>query len=131
MRGLRRAGEPLSSACFSDAARWIRERQNPDGGWGELPLSYDDPSRKGIGPSTPSQTAWALLALFCAGDAGSPAVRRGIEHLLEARRPDGSWEDPFWTGTGFPKVFYLKYHLYATFFPLWALATYDRQGEIA
>jgi squalene-hopene/tetraprenyl-beta-curcumene cyclase len=131
LRGLRRAGEPLSSPSFSEAAAWVRGRQNADGGWGELPLSYDDPAAKGIGPSTPSQTAWALLALFCAGDAESASVRRGIEHLVDAQHRDGSWEDPFWTGTGFPKVFYLKYHLYATFFPLWALATYDRGGEIA
>ena len=131
LRGLRRAGEPLSSPCFTDAARWVRGCQNADGGWGELPRSYDDPAQKGIGPSTPSQTAWALLALFCAGDTESNAVLRGVEYLVDAQRPDGAWEDPFWTGTGFPKVFYLKYHLYATFFPLWALATYDRGGTIA
>jgi len=130
LRGLRRAGLPASDAAFRDAAAWIETRQNADGGWGELPRSYDEPETKGIGPSTPSQTAWALLALFCAGTFDGPAVRRGIEHLLERQRGDGSWEDPFWTGTGFPKVFYLKYHLYATFFPLWALATYER-GESA
>ena len=131
LRGLRRAGEPLSSPAFTDAAGWVRGCQNADGGWGELPRSYDEPDRKGIGPSTPSQTAWALLALFCAGDTDTSAVLRGIEYLVGAQRPDGAWEDPFWTGTGFPKVFYLKYHLYATFFPLWALATYDRGGAIA
>jgi len=131
LRGLRRAGEPLSSPCFADAARWVRGRQNADGGWGELPRSYDDPAQKGIGPSTPSQTAWALLALFCAGETESAAVLRGVEYLVDAQRADGAWEDPFWTGTGFPKVFYLKYHLYATFFPLWALATYDRGGTIS
>ena len=130
LRGLRRAGVPVSDPVFRDAAAWVEARQNADGGWGELPASYDDPAKKGIGPSTPSQTAWALLALFCAGTFEGPAVRRGIEHLLERQRGDGSWQDPSWTGTGFPKVFYLKYHLYATFFPLWALATYER-GEAA
>jgi squalene-hopene/tetraprenyl-beta-curcumene cyclase len=131
LRGLRRAGRPVSSAVFADAARWVADHQNSDGGWGELPLSYDDPVRKGVGPSTPSQTAWALLALFSAGITDSPAIRRGIEYLVEQQRDDGSWEDLRWTGTGFPKVFYLRYHLYATFFPLWALSTYERGGVSA
>jgi squalene-hopene/tetraprenyl-beta-curcumene cyclase len=131
LRGLRRAGESVSGAPFTDAAHWMAERQNSDGGWGELPRSYDDPAQKGTGPSTPSQTAWALLALFSAGINDSPAVRRGIEYLLDHQREDGSWEDPFWTGTGFPEVFYLRYHLYATFFPLWALSTHERGGVSA
>jgi squalene-hopene/tetraprenyl-beta-curcumene cyclase len=84
-----------------------------------------------VGPSTASQTAWALLALFSAGIFDTVPVRRGIEYLLDSQREDGSWEDAFWTGTGFPKVFYLKYHLYATVFPLWALATYERGGAEA
>jgi len=130
LRGLRRAGEPPGNGTFREAAAWVESCQNADGGWGELPLSYDDPAAKGRGPSTPSQTAWALLALFCAGVFEGEAVRRGVEYLVELQRADGSWEDEFWTGTGFPKVFYLKYHLYATFFPLWALATYER-GEAA
>jgi squalene-hopene/tetraprenyl-beta-curcumene cyclase len=123
-RGLMRAGENVADPRFRRAADWIRSCQNADGGWGELPISYDDPSRKGIGPSTPSQTAWALMALFAAGDWNSEAVSRGASYLLRTQQYDGSWRDDYWTGTGFPKVFYLRYHLYATYFPLWALSLY-------
>jgi squalene-hopene/tetraprenyl-beta-curcumene cyclase len=79
-----------------------------------------------MGASLPSQTAWALLGLFAAGVTTGPAVERGIQHLLTTQRPDGSWEDSLWNGTGFPRVFYLKYHLYAKYFPLWALGIYRR-----
>jgi squalene-hopene/tetraprenyl-beta-curcumene cyclase len=103
------------------------KHQNADGGWGELPRSYDDPTLKGIGPSTPSQTAWALMGLVALNDSRSEAVRRGVDYLLRLQRYDGSWKDAFWTGTGFPKVFYLRYHLYATYFPLWALSLLRRQ----
>src|SRR4029079_8628949 len=113
----------------TEAAAWLASTQNPDGGWGELPASYDHPARKGGGHSTPSQTGWALLALFSAGIFDSPAVRRGIAYLLDEQREDGSWQDRFWTGTGFPKVFYLKYHLSASFFSLWALAEYENGGR--
>ncbi len=109
---------------FERAARWMIERQNPDGGWGEMPHSYHDPMLKGIGPSTPSQTAWALLALIAAGKADSDAARRGVEYLLKNQREDGGWHDHYWNATGFPKVFYLRYMLYAAYFPLWALAEY-------
>jgi squalene-hopene/tetraprenyl-beta-curcumene cyclase len=122
LRGLRHAGEDLSQPRYKRAAEWIRVRQNSDGGWGELPDSYDAPEAKGQGPSTPSQTAWALMGLFAAGDHSSDKVRRGIDYLIQTQRGDGSWQDAFWTGTGFPKVFYLRYHLYATYFPLWALS---------
>ena len=89
-----------------------------------MPHSYDDPMLKGVGPSTPSQTAWALLALIAAGTCDSDAARRGVDYLLRTQRDDGSWRDDYWTATGFPKVFYLRYHLYATYFPLWALGEY-------
>ena len=129
LRGLASAGYDLSEERFQRAGGWLRRHQNEDGGWGELPRSYDEPGRKGIGPSTPSQTAWALLGLFALGDGNSPSVRRGLEYLLRNQRYDGSWKDEHWTGTGFPRVFYLRYHLYATYFPLWALALYEREGE--
>ncbi len=124
LRGLRVAGESMDDNRYARTARWMMEHQNADGGWGELPLSYDEPAKKGIGPTTPSQTAWALLALVATGDGESDAVRRGVEYLLTRQREDGSWRDDYWTGTGFPKVFYLRYHLYATYFPMWALSEY-------
>jgi squalene-hopene/tetraprenyl-beta-curcumene cyclase len=126
--GLKSAGEDLSQERYQRAGSWLRRHQNEDGGWGELPHSYDEPGGKGTGPSTPSQTAWALLALFALDDRTSPSVQRGLQYLLRNQRYDGSWKDEFWTGTGFPKVFYLRYHLYATYFPLWAISVY-RRGE--
>ena len=128
LRGLLHAGEDLRQPRFQQTADWIRANQNPDGGWGELPHSYDDPTTKGIGPSTPSQTAWALVTLFSTGDRDSDAVRRGVEYLLANQQYDGSWKDDHWTATGFPKVFYLRYHLYATVFSLRALALYTRES---
>jgi squalene-hopene/tetraprenyl-beta-curcumene cyclase len=125
LRGLAQAGEDLGAARYQRATAWLQERQNEDGGWGELPASYEDPARKGIGPSTASQTAWALLALFALGQADSPAARRGLDYLLSTQGPDGSWREDYWTGTGFPKVFYLRYHLYAIYSPLLALAIYQ------
>jgi squalene-hopene/tetraprenyl-beta-curcumene cyclase len=125
----RASTEPGSSEAIERAVRWVRERQNPDGGWGELPRSYDDPSLKGMGPSTAAQTAWALLTMFATGDFSSDAVRRGIDYLLDTQRPDGSWRDEAWTGTGFPRVFYLRYHLYATYFPLLALGMHRAQSQ--
>jgi squalene-hopene/tetraprenyl-beta-curcumene cyclase len=131
LAGLQAAGEDLGEARYQRSADWLEGRQNQDGGWGELPLSYDDPARKGEGPSTPSQTAWALQGLAACGRAGGAAASRGIEYLLARQRDDGSWKDEHWTGTGFPKVFYLRYHLYATYFPLRALAVLDRLRSAA
>ncbi len=129
LRGLLHAGEDLRQPRFQQTADWIRAHQNADGGWGELPHSYDDPTTKGEGPSTPSQTAWALVALFATGDHDCEAVRRGIDYLLTNQQYDGSWKDDHWTATGFPKVFYLRYHLYATVFALRALALYTREAS--
>jgi squalene-hopene/tetraprenyl-beta-curcumene cyclase len=126
LRGLLHAGEDLSQRRYQAAGDWLRARQNADGGWGELQHSYEDPSSKGIGPSTPSQTAWALMALFALGDAAGPSPTRGVDYLLRTQQYDGSWRDDYWTATGFPKVFYLRYHLYATYFPLWALSLCGR-----
>lgn len=125
LRGLRAAGYDMQEPRVRRAADWIRRHQNVDGGWGELPASYEDPRRKGQGPSTAAQTAWALMGLFYSGDHTSPAVRRGVDYLLNSQRGDGTWRDEFWTGTGFPKVFYLRYHLYALYFPLQALGLYE------
>jgi len=106
------------------AVSWLESRQNPDGGWGESNDSYE-PGRAGASaPSTPHQSAWAVLALIAAREAGSDAVRRGIEYLLRTQRPDGLWSDPSFTAPGFPRVFYLRYHGYCAYFPLWALAAY-------
>jgi squalene-hopene/tetraprenyl-beta-curcumene cyclase len=124
LRGLAAIGEDLSQDYVQRSAAWLRDHQNADGGWGETLASYDDPERAGRGDSIPSQTAWALLALFAAGHADDAVVDNGIHYLLEAQRGDGAWEDPLWNGTGFPRVFYLKYHLYARYFPLWALGVY-------
>ena len=121
LRGLAAVGE---TSGFERAAKWVLEKQNTDGGWGELQHSYDDPMLKGVGPSTPSQTAWALIALIATGKADSESARRGVEYLVRTQKSDGSWFDDTWTATGFPKVFYLRYHLYATYFPLWALSEY-------
>jgi squalene-hopene/tetraprenyl-beta-curcumene cyclase len=126
LRGLRAIGEDMQADYVQRAVRWLITQHNPDGGWGENCESYDQPALAGCGPSIPSQTAWALLALFAAGTTGGPAVERGIEYLLETQHDDGTWEDQLWNGTGFPRVFFLKYHLYARYFPLWALGVYRR-----
>jgi squalene-hopene/tetraprenyl-beta-curcumene cyclase len=122
--GLAEIGEDPRRPWGRRAVRWLRAVQNRDGGWGESQASYEDPSRKGRGESTPSQTAWAVLALWAAGEGSSPAAARGIDWLLAAQRPDGGWDEGPWTGTGFPSVFYLKYHMYSQYFPLLALGTY-------
>jgi squalene-hopene/tetraprenyl-beta-curcumene cyclase len=102
--------------------------QNADGGWGETCFSYNDPSLKGQGDSTASQTAWALIGLMAAGDAtgmyAMDALDRGIHYLLQTQRPDGTWDEDYFTGTGFPCHFYLKYHLYQQHFPLTAIGRY-------
>jgi len=104
------------------AAEWLLSVQNSDGGWGESCHSYADESFAGIGQSTASQTGWAVLALQLAGRAQHPAVQRGLGYLCERQRPDGTWDERECTGTGFPRDFYINYHLYRHLFPAMALA---------
>jgi squalene-hopene/tetraprenyl-beta-curcumene cyclase len=107
--------------------------QLPDGGWGERCNTYDDPIFKGKGPSTPSQTAWAVMGLCAMGDPDDGWLRRGVDHLVRTQNEDGSWTEDEITGTGFPKVFYLKYDMYRNAWPLLAMATYRKlvQGREA
>jgi squalene-hopene/tetraprenyl-beta-curcumene cyclase len=105
--------------------------QNPDGGWGESCDSYDDPNARGQGPSTASQTAWAIMGLLAANDTRSDSVARGIAYLLRIQKKDGSWSEEFYTGTGFPRVFYLMYHMYRQYFPLIALTTYAKVMKVS
>ncbi len=123
---LRQLGEDMSRPYVRKAVAWLVSRQNPDGGWGESCRSYEDPSFAGQGASTASQTAWALLALMAAGEERGDAVRRGIAYLLERQDDQGGWEETLYTGTGFPRVFFLRYHGYGQIFPLWALGVYRR-----
>ena len=121
------AGVKPNKPQIRRAVAWLEEHQNEDGGWGEDMRSYDDPGNwAGRGASTASQTAWALLALLAAGEAESKAVERGIRWLAETQRPDGTWDEPYFTGTGFPGDFYLNYHLYRLAFPVSALGRYVR-----
>ncbi len=124
LAGLRAMGEDPSSPYIRRAVSWLESKQNPDGGWGESCLSYADPAFSGKGESTPSQTAWALMGLMSAGVVDSFSVARGVQFLLRHQMKDGSWEEVRHTGTGFPRVFYLRYHWYCQYFPLWALAMY-------
>ena len=126
LRGLAAIGEDMSQEYVVRAVRWLERHQNADGGWGETLESYERPELAGVGESIPSQTSWALLALFAAGQTRTPAVERGIDYLMRTQRPDGAWEDRLWNATGFPRVFMLKYHYYAKYFPLWALGVYRR-----
>jgi squalene-hopene/tetraprenyl-beta-curcumene cyclase len=126
LRGLEAIGVDHHEPFVQQAAEWLRMMQNPDGGWGETCGSYDDPNTKGIGPSTPSQTAWAVMGLLAASDTRSDCAVRGIAYLLRTQKKDGSWDEPNYTGTGFPRVFYLKYHMYRQYFPMIALTTYAK-----
>jgi squalene-hopene/tetraprenyl-beta-curcumene cyclase len=122
---LNAAGLPFDHPAMAKGAGWLVQIQNPDGGWGEDCDSYDlaytgyTPS-----PSTASQTAWALLGLMAAGETESDSVARGIAWLLAHQEADGLWGQEYYTGGGFPRVFYLRYHGYPKYFPLWAVARY-------
>jgi squalene-hopene/tetraprenyl-beta-curcumene cyclase len=138
LRGLDAIGFDRRDPAMQRGAEWLRRVRNPDGGWGETCGTYDDPATRGTGPSTPSQTAWAVLGLVAAGDGGSEAAAGGVRWLLTRQGSDGSWDEStgagrarqaHYTATGFPKVFYLAYHLYRQYFPLLALTAYRRSQE--
>jgi squalene-hopene/tetraprenyl-beta-curcumene cyclase len=122
--GLSAVGVPASDSMIKAGVNWLLAYQQPNGGWGESPDSYAEPRLRGQGPTTASQTAWALLGLLAAGEHAHPAVARGVRYLVERQRTDGTWDEPEFTGTGFPQVFYLRYHLYPMYFPLLALSTW-------
>ncbi len=126
--GLSAVGVPADDPAVAAGANWLLAAQQPGGGWGESPASYADARLRGQGEPTASQTAWALMGLLAAGRASHPAVTRGIRFLLETQRPDGTWEETAFTGTGFPQVFYLRYHYYPVYFPLLALARWALSG---
>jgi squalene-hopene/tetraprenyl-beta-curcumene cyclase len=122
---LNAAGVDRAAPEFRKAVAWLVRIQNPDGGWGEDGTSYKlDYRGYEAAPSTASQTAWALLGLMAAGEVDHPAVARGVDYLSGTQGSDGFWNEPRYTATGFPRVFYLRYHGYSKFFPLWALARY-------
>lgn len=125
-RGMAALGIDMGQPWLVRARKWLESVQHEDGGWGERCNTYDDPVFKGQGPSTASQTAWAVMGLLAFGDAQSESVQRGIEYLVRTQNPDGSWTEDEVTGTGFPKVFYLKYDMYRNAWPLLALATYKK-----
>ena len=128
LRGLRTAGLSENEPGIQRALEFIRAYQNRDGGWGESCASYDE-GRFIPNPSTPSQTAWAILALLAGGDIRSESLYNGVEYLVRAQRPDGNWDEDYCTGTGFPRVFYLSYTDYRNTFPLLALSSYIKATE--
>jgi squalene-hopene/tetraprenyl-beta-curcumene cyclase len=124
LRGLRAIGQDMMEDWIVRGRDWLESCQNDDGGWGETCATYDNSSVKGEGPSTASQTAWAVMGLCACGDLDRASVQRGLRYLISTQQNDGSWSEQEITGTGFPKVFYLKYDMYRQNFPLLALATY-------
>jgi len=124
LAGLKAIGEDMGQPYVHRAARWLKAHQNPDGGWGECCECYPHKEMEGCGPTTASQTAWALLGLMAAGEALAPEVRSGIEYLVNHQNDEGRWDEEQFTGTGFPGHFMIRYHLYRDVFPLWALGQY-------
>lgn len=126
LRGLAAIGTNMDQEWIRRGRDWLESCQNDDGGWGETCESYNFPALKGRGPSTASQTAWAIMGLCACGDPSLESIRNGVAWLVRQQNPDGSWSEEETTGTGFPCVFYLKYDMYRNHFPLLALATYAR-----
>ena len=122
MNGLAAVGVASDDPAIQAGANWLLSCQQPCGGWGESANSYNDPAMHGQGEPTASQTAWALMGLMAAGLEHHPAVTRAVQFLVDRQRDDGTWDEPEYTGTGFPKVFYLRYHYYRIYFPLLALS---------
>ena len=127
--GLASVGEDMSKAYVQKAVRWFKYHQKLDGGWGECCESYGEKHLKCQGWSTPSQTAWAILALIAAGEGTGEEVYKGIKYLLKKQKADGTWEEEFFTGTGFPKYFMIRYHNYRNCFPLMALGKFNALHE--
>jgi squalene-hopene/tetraprenyl-beta-curcumene cyclase len=122
LAGLAAVGVRPDDPMVVAGAQWLLVHQQPDGAWGESPDSYRDPHRRAQGSPTASQTAWAVLGLISAGRANDPATARGVRWLIDTQNGDGSWDEEEFTGTGFPLVFYLRYHDYPNYFPLMAIA---------
>ena len=130
LSALRRVGLKRDAPAMRRAVAWLVSKQRGDGGWGEDGRSYWAGEPRGEGSeSTPSQTAWAMLALMAAGESAHPAVARGARYLMTRQRPHGLWDEEAYTAVGFPRVFYLRYHGYRAYFPLWALARYRNLGR--
>ncbi|MFQ5747904.1 MAG: squalene--hopene cyclase [Planctomycetota bacterium] len=130
LSALEEVSDPRKKPRVRRAVDWLTRVQRPDGSWGEDNDTYAHPEKAGRGSrGTSFQTAWALLGLLAAGEGDSPSVRRGIQYLLDTQKKDGLWEDESYTAPGFPRVFYLRYHGYQKYFPLWALARYRRMLE--
>lgn len=124
MAGLDSVGEDMMKPYIKKAVNWLKANQNPDGGWGEGCESYESPAFRCRGESTPSQTAWAVLALMAAGEVTSKEVIKGIKYLLKTQKDDGTWDEKHFTGTGFPKYFFIRYHNYRNCFPLMSLGKF-------
>lgn len=135
LTGLRAVGVPTDDAAVVAGANWLIAYQQSSGAWGESPDSYTEPRLRGQGPATASQTAWSVLGLLAAGKHDHQATARGVRYLINQQRSDGTWDEPEFTGTGFPRVFYLRYHLYRIYFPLmamsrWAVAMADATADV-
>jgi squalene-hopene/tetraprenyl-beta-curcumene cyclase len=124
LRGLISMGEDPRSPVVRAAMHWLKDHQNSDGGWGETCASYKQPELGGQGPSTASQTAWAIMGLLAGGEERSPEASKGVQYLLRNQKADGTWDEIYFTGTGFPGHFYIRYHNYRNCFPLMALGQY-------
>jgi squalene-hopene/tetraprenyl-beta-curcumene cyclase len=127
--GLKTVGTDMSQPWIQKAGIWLRSVQKEDGSFGESADTYEDPSLKGIGPSTPSQTAWGVMALMAIYGPADPSVLKGIRYLIDTQLNSGSWDESWFTGTGFPRVFYLRYHLYRLYFPIMCLGRWNSAAD--